>query len=127
MSAVRAEPWRPGSHEIRVVCGWEDDVHQLRRPYRSGGANESSLIEAQRSLAASGSGREADVAAFDRAPFWRPIEVGRDRFEPRGGNLAPRPEGRTVMYWWRRRGSQRIQTARRSVRAAPQPIGTHTA
>ncbi|GIE85966.1 CPCC family cysteine-rich protein [Actinoplanes regularis] len=96
----------PGSHEICAVCGWEDDVHQLRWPYRSGGANESSLIEAQRSFAASGSGREADVADFDRAPFWRPIEAGRDRFEPRGGSLALWPEDRTVMYWWRRRSGK---------------------
>jgi hypothetical protein len=99
----------PGSHEICPLCGWEDDVYQLRWPYRPGGANKSSLIAAQKRLATSGFGRErdqartADVADFDRVPFWRPIDVGRDRFEPRGGPLAPWPEDRTVLYWWRRR------------------------
>ena len=100
----------PGSHEICPVCGWEDDVYQLRWPYRSGGANEPSLIEAQRSVTAQGSSSEstqvrqpADEADFDREPFWRPIEVGRDRFEPHGGHLALWPEDRTVLYWWRRR------------------------
>jgi hypothetical protein len=100
----------PGSHEICPVCGWEDDVYQLRWPYRSGGANKSALIEAQRSLAAratSGEGNRAriraGVADFDREPYWRPIDVGRDRFEPHGGHLALWPEDRTVLYWWRRR------------------------
>jgi hypothetical protein len=102
----------PGSHEICPVCGWEDDVYQLRWPYRPGGANESSLIDAQQrfaSLAADGEadrvGVRADVADFDREPFWRPINADRDRFEPRGGNLALWPEDRTVLYWWRRRTS----------------------
>lgn len=45
----------------------------------------------------------ADEADFDPEPFWRPIEVGRDRFEPQGGHLALWPEDRTVLYWWRRR------------------------
>ena len=100
----------PGSHEICPVCGWEDDVYQLRWPYRSGGANKSSLIDAQRrfaSLTAEGEadrvGVRADVADFGREPFWRPIDVGRDRFEARGGHLALWPEDRTVLYWWRRR------------------------
>jgi hypothetical protein len=84
----------PGSHEICPVCGWEDDVYQLRWPYRSG-ANRSSLIEAQKEAPAS--------ADFDRDPFWRPIDPRRDRFEPRGGQLALWPEDRTVLYWWRRR------------------------
>jgi hypothetical protein len=91
-----AEP--PGSHEICPVCGWEDDVHQLRWPYRSGGADKVALIDAQKTLAA-----RVDVADFDREPWWRPIDAGRDRFEPRGGQLAPWPEDCTVLYWWRRR------------------------
>lgn len=100
----------PGSHEICQLCGWEDDIYQLRWPDRTGGANAGSLIDAQRSLATSGSSGDAsrarvhaDVADFDREPFWRPIDDSRDRFERRGGNLAPWPEDRTVLYWWRRR------------------------
>lgn len=108
----RTLPEPPGSHEICPVCGWEDDVYQLRWPYRSGGANASSLIEAQRLLTARGSSGEpsrvfegADRADFDREPLWRPIDAGRDRFEPRGELLAPWPEDRTVLYWWRRRAA----------------------
>lgn len=92
------------------MCEWEDDVYQLRWPFRSGGANEPSLFEAQRSVAAQGSSggptqvhEPADEAGFDREPFWRPIDVGRDRFEPQGGQLALWPEDGTVLYWWRRR------------------------
>ena len=87
----------PGSHEICPLCGWEDDVHQLRWPYRAGGSNASSLIDAQRAAAVSGA--DAD---HEREPSWRPVGP-RDRFEPRGRLLAPWPEDRTVLYWWRHR------------------------
>ncbi|RQX16299.1 hypothetical protein DDE19_16010 [Micromonospora ureilytica] len=99
----------PGSHEICPVCGWEDDVHQLRWPYRAGGTNERSLFDAQRSVFPfvsspdAGTQTRADVTGFEREPFWRRIDDRRDRFEPRGGSLAPWPADRTVLYWWRRR------------------------
>lgn len=38
----------PGSYEIGPVCLRQDDGVQFRRPTMSGGANEVSLIEAQR-------------------------------------------------------------------------------
>ncbi|WP_239145206.1 CPCC family cysteine-rich protein [Actinoplanes couchii] len=82
----------PGSRQVCRVCGWEDDVYRLRWPYRAGG---SSLIEAQKKV--------TGPAEFDRDPFWRPIDTARDRFEPGGRELAPWPEDRTVLYWWRRR------------------------
>jgi hypothetical protein len=100
----------PGSHEICGVCLWEDDVYQLRWPFQPCGANRTSLIDAQRNFATDGAsdearrGREhADVADFERDPSWRPVDTTRDRFERRGGALAPWPEDRTVLYWWRRR------------------------
>jgi len=43
---VFVEP--PGSYDICPVCGWEDDAVQLRHPALCGGANASSLVEAQR-------------------------------------------------------------------------------
>lgn len=86
----------PGSHEVCPVCGWEDDVHQLRWPYRAGRHNASSLIDAQRAATVT----EAD---HEREPSWRPIDPARDRFESRGRLLAPWPEDRTVLYWWRHR------------------------
>ncbi|RAO38309.1 hypothetical protein ONO23_01060 [Micromonospora noduli] len=91
------------------MCGWEDDVYQLRWPYRAGGTNERSLVDAQRSVTPSvsspdaGTQTRADVADFEREPLWRRIDDRRDRFESRGGSLAPWPANRTVLYWWRRR------------------------
>ncbi|MET8552117.1 CPCC family cysteine-rich protein [Micromonospora zamorensis] len=103
----------PGSHEICRVCRWEDDVYQLRWPYRAGGANKSSLIDAQRNFGLYGACDEdslvenrADPADYDREPHWRTIDLQRDRFEPGGGALAAWPDDRTVLYWWRRRTGQ---------------------
>ncbi|MEV1319990.1 CPCC family cysteine-rich protein [Micromonospora arborensis] len=100
----------PGSHEICQVCRWEDDVYQLRWPYRAGGANKSSLIDAQRNFGRYGACDEdslvenrADPADYDREPHWRTIDLQGDRFEPGGGALAAWPDDRTVLYWWRRR------------------------
>ena len=44
----------PGSYDDCPVCGWEDDIVGLRWPDLDGGANRLSLIEAQRSYAATG-------------------------------------------------------------------------
>ncbi|WP_410816711.1 CPCC family cysteine-rich protein [Micromonospora sp. 050-3] len=100
----------PGSHEICPVCGWEDDVYQLRWPYQAVGANDRSLFDAQRSFTPPASSPDssrtqtrADVADFEPDPLWRRIDDRRDRFEPRGGSLAPWPDDRTILYWWRRR------------------------
>ncbi|MFK0114523.1 CPCC family cysteine-rich protein [Streptomyces sp. NPDC090994] len=38
----------PGSYEICPVCFWEDDGVQFRQPTMGGGANQVSLIKAQR-------------------------------------------------------------------------------
>lgn len=100
----------PGSHEICQVCRWEDDVYQLRWPYRARGANKPSLIDAQRNFGRYGACDEhsldedrADPADYSREPHWRTIDLQRDRFEPAGGALAAWPDDRTVLYWWRRR------------------------
>ena len=100
----------PGSHEICQVCRWQDDVYQLRWPYRADGANKSSLIDAQRNFGRYGACDEdslvenrADPADYDPEPHWRTIDLQGDRFEPRGGALAAWPDDRTVLYWWRRR------------------------
>jgi hypothetical protein len=37
----------PGTFEICVVCGWEDDEVQFDHPDSSGGANKVSLNEAR--------------------------------------------------------------------------------
>jgi hypothetical protein len=100
----------PGSYDICPVCFWEDDDLQLRWPDWAGGANKPSLIAAQQNYANLGAVEERLVqvvlgAGHDvpRDPHWRPINPDVDRFEPRGIQLAPWPEDRTVLYWWRTR------------------------
>ncbi|GIG63575.1 hypothetical protein Lfu02_79470 [Longispora fulva] len=100
----------PGSHDICPICGWQDDLVPLRWPDQAGGANTTSLIQAQQNYRDIGASDEqqlgherADPADYDRAPHWRPINPRRDRFEPSGAQLAPWPEDRTVLYWWRHR------------------------
>ncbi|MDQ0305666.1 hypothetical protein J2S46_000222 [Kitasatospora herbaricolor] len=93
------------------MCCWEDDPVQLRWPDQAIGANpRTSLIEAQRNFVAFGASHEQFLGQV-RAPeeneprdrSWRPVDPERDRFEPRGVQLAAWPDDRTVLYWWRYR------------------------
>jgi hypothetical protein len=68
------------------------------------------LIDAKRNVLAHGVSNDegvgsvrADAADYERDPYRRPIDLDRDRFEPRGGQLAPWPGDRAVLYWWRHR------------------------
>lgn len=78
----------PGFYEICPVCFWEDDGVQFRWPTMTGGANKTSLIDAQRNY--------QDFDACDQQglapvrpptadgpldPSWRPIDQSRDSFE----------------------------------------------
>lgn len=42
----------PGSHDICEVCGWEDDLSQLRFATMGGGANQADLIASQQQFLA---------------------------------------------------------------------------
>lgn len=44
----------PGSYEICPICYWEDDNVQFENPHYEGGANETSLYQAQRNFLAYG-------------------------------------------------------------------------
>ena len=46
---------KPGSYDICPICGWEDDLSQLRFAAMAGGANRVSLIEGQRNYIETGS------------------------------------------------------------------------
>lgn len=96
----------PGSYDICPICGWEDDLSQLRFPTTSG-AN-APLVDCQREYAchhaedrtATGQGE----LGYVRDPQWRPIDPTVDRVElPRDGTdygltYAADP---TAYYYWR--------------------------
>lgn len=106
---VFVEP--PGSYDICTICGWEDDIAQLRFP-RTTGANKVSLIEAQWNFVKDGASDPArpplgqDPLATDiRDESWRPIDEARDTFEdpvPGFDYGLTYPADSTTLYYWRR-------------------------
>jgi hypothetical protein len=101
----------PGYHEVCPICGWEDDLSQLRFLTMPGGANQVSLVDAQKNFAACGAAtrRRADKLrppqAFEqRDEGWRPINPDTDNIEePRSGEdyATSYPQDTTVLYYWR--------------------------
>ena len=98
----------PGGHGICPICRWQDDPVQLRWPLSGGGANRSSLLEAQRHYAAHGVSRETGRAharpatehdARDRG--FRHIDLLIDDIELAADPRVPWPADRTELYWWR--------------------------
>jgi hypothetical protein len=103
---------QPGGHETCPICGWEDDLAQLRFPLMPGSANTECLQQAQENYAAYGAcarSRRLEV----RRPFadesrdgeWRPLDERRDNVEQpsRGvayGDSYPLDDT-TVLYYWR--------------------------
>ena len=113
---VFTEP--PGSDDICLVCLWEDDVSQLRWPYREEGANAPSLADAQRNVAKFGAIEErfkddvrAPLPEETKDPAWRPLndsdsfeepddrarrDIGRARGPLSDLARVPRPAGRAT-------------------------------
>ena len=103
----------PGFHQVCPICGWEDDLSQLRFPEMPGGSNTVSLIEAQQNYRSYGAS-ELRNRGSTRTPIddeeevedsWRPVDLGRDNIErpSRGVGYAdsyPWPDT-TVLYYWR--------------------------
>ena len=97
----------PGSFRICPVCGWEDNLAQLRWPGVSG-ANRRSLVEAQRLYQEVGVADPVFVPKVRLPDRSWPMEDGFravipevDEFEPDGVMGVEWPEGRTQLYWWR--------------------------
>lgn len=90
----------PGGYDICPVCGWEDDISQLRFP-KMGGANESSLIEAQKNTELN---KEA-TSKYEREEGWRPIDESIDTIEdpvPGKDYGTTYPSDSTELYYWRK-------------------------
>ena len=67
----------PGTFDICAVCGWEDDDVQARDPNFEGGANQSSLREAQglwlKSVNAGASSVDKFWKAYQKDSTWKPL------------------------------------------------------
>ncbi|TAP43909.1 CPCC family cysteine-rich protein [Arthrobacter sp. S39] len=99
---------QPGSYEICPVCGWEDDIVQLRFP-TMGGAN-APLIKCQDAYAHPPAWNRPlatpEQEGFVRDPDWRPLDPSIDDIDqPRKAvdDGEPLAAGLTVYYYWRDR------------------------
>ncbi len=64
----------PGTFEICIVCGWEDDNLQFAKPDYKGGANKTSLRQAQRRfLRLHGLSQFPRIFGYKRDPDWKPL------------------------------------------------------
>jgi hypothetical protein len=105
---VFGEP--PGSYDICKICFWEDDALQLEYATTlAGGANHTTLQEAQQNFADIGVCEERCVDYVrsptdidSRDPEWRPIDLSLDRFEIWGNSEGERPHSHEEsLYYWR--------------------------
>jgi len=102
----------PGHHQNCPICGWEDNLVQLRFPLMPGGCNRVSLADGQRNYCDYGAA-ERRYVGHTRAPEhgepveqgWRPLDPARDNVEEprRGQNYGESYpyEDPAVLYYWR--------------------------
>ncbi len=101
----------PGYHEVCPICGWQDDLAQLRFVDMPGSANHVSLRAAQKNFQAFGAAERRNRAEV-RAPVpgegrdqqWRPVDPQRDNIEEptRGVDYSESyPQDTTELYYWR--------------------------
>ena len=103
---------QPGFHQLCPICGWEDDLSQLRFPLMPGSSNRVSLQDAQRNFQDYGASERRNLG-HTRDPIedeavedgWRPLDPGIDNVEEpsRGtayGDSYPLSDT-TVLYYWR--------------------------
>jgi hypothetical protein len=93
--------FQPGFHQLCPICGWEDDLTQLRFPLMPGSSNGVSLQDAQENLGTT----RSPVEGEEVEPGWRPLDPAVDNVEhpSRGVGYAdsyPLADT-TVLYYWR--------------------------
>ena len=95
---------QPGSYEICPICGWEDDISQLRFFTMSGGANKLSLLAAQHDFLKRGVKDEVILQSYKKDNGWRILDEDRDVcevVEPGKDYGASYPKDSTDLYYWR--------------------------
>lgn len=108
----RVHDFQPGFHQTCPICGWEDDLSQLRFPRMPGSSNTVSLLEAQQNYQDYGASERRNrgrtrtpVDGEERDGDWRPVDPSRDNIEEpkRGGTYGDSYplEDTTVLYYWR--------------------------
>lgn len=102
----------PGFHQICPICGWEDDLSQLRFALMPGSSNTVCLGEAQKNYVDYGASERRNkgrtrlpLEGEGLDPGWRRLDPHRDNVEQptrgvRYGDSYPWPDT-TVLYYWR--------------------------
>lgn len=110
----------PGNHEVCPICGWQDELAQLRFPLMPGNGNRVTLQEAQINYMKHGAAERSNKGQT-REPFhfegrdqgWRPLDEARDNIEHphRGEDYASTYpwNDTTVLYYWRSTYWRRIK------------------
>ncbi len=102
----------PGHHQICPICGWEDNLAQLRFPLMPGSCNQVSLRDGQLNYRDCGAAERRNTG-LTRRPLeeeevdagWRLVDLAVDNIEEpeRGIKYAETYpyEDTTVLYYWR--------------------------
>ncbi len=101
----------PGYHELCPICGWEDDLSQLRFVEMPGSSNHVSLIDGQVNFHKYGAAERRYVMESrkplneePREKTWRPIDQAKDNIEYPTSGIDYKnsyPLDSTVLYYWR--------------------------
>jgi hypothetical protein len=102
----------PGFHQDCPICGWEDDLSQLRFPLMPGSSNTVSLHQAQRNFQSYGASERRNVGQTRDPVEGEAIERGWRMLDPEVDNVEHPHRGRsyadsypwpdtTVLYYWR--------------------------